>query len=145
MFSRGKHVKWMSIAIGVILLIGGVTYVIRSLQRFSQHLKEGYARLDQAKLACIAVRDHIDTASAWPKSWADIRPHLRMTDAEAAAAETEVRIDYSATLAQVVADTSELPAWLHVGYLPVPPLEVEWVRESAKSALSRSPQPKPNP
>jgi hypothetical protein len=141
--SRVKYKVWIGFATGVMLLIGGVAYVSRSLQRFSQHLKEGYARFDQAKLVCIAVRDHIDTASAWPKSWADIRPHLRMTDAEAAAAETEVRIDYSATLAQVVADTSEFPAWLHVGYLPVPPLEVDQVRESAKSALSRSPQPKP--
>jgi len=142
---RGKYLVWIGIALSVVLFVGCVAYVARSLFQFQQNLRQSYARLDQAKLVCIAIRDHIESASAWPKIWADIRPHLKMTDAEAAEAEEEIGIDYSVTLEQVVADTTELPAWLRVGSLPVPPLEVEWVRESAKSALSRSPQTKPNP
>ncbi len=143
-----KRSTRLTIAIVVVIsFIGGAVYVARSFQQLNQHFADLYMRLGQANAVCLAIRDCIDHTNAWPKSWADVRPHLKMTDAEALAAEKEIGIDYSVSLKQVVEEKSEHPAWLHARPLPVPPNPdyVGWVRAAAESALSRSPQPKPNP
>ena len=143
-----KRSTRLTIAIVVVIsFAGGAVYVVRSFQRLNHHFADLYMRLGQANTVCLAIRDYIDSTNAWPKTWADVRPHLKMTDAEAAAAEKEIGIDYSVSLQQVIDDKSEHPAWLHARPLPVPPNPdyVEWVRAAAQAALSRSPQNKPNP